>query len=355
MTTHRQLHGGLDPGELRALGLDPARVLDFSASVNPLGPPPGLWRALRRVDASAYPDRRCLELTEALAGRLGVEPARVLCGNGSTELIHLLARATLDRNRHSLLFAPGFGEYSEAVRASGAAASFVTSQEKDAFRWDLDAAVAAIERRRPALVFAGSPNNPTGVTLTTAEAGRLARALPPGGLLAIDEAYRAFAGHTLETRPLLELGNVVLLRSLTKDHGLAGVRLGYLVGTPAVVERVRSIQPAWSVSALAQAAGLHALRNEGHVAQGRAVVARSKRYLLRALRELGLDALEGNANFLLVKVGDASSLRLRLLRQGIAVRDCTSFGLPQHIRIGVRRPGECRRLVAALREALSNG
>lgn len=115
------------------------------------------------------------------------------------------------------------------------------------------------------------------------------------------------------------------------------------------------MQPAWSVSALAQAGGLFALRCEGHVARARQTVERSKAYLVRELRRLSLDPLDSEANFLLVEVGDAAALRLRLLRAGVAVRDCASFGLPRHIRIGVRRIGECRRLVAALSEARAHG
>jgi len=351
-----QRHGGLDPGELRALGLDPRSVLDFSASVNPLGPPPGLWRALRTIDLAAYPDRACLELTEALAGRTGVAPERVLCGNGSTELLHLLARAFVRSGDGVAILAPAFGEYEAAARLAGGGVSLVWARAEDGFRWDLSEALRAIERAQPALVFVAVPNNPTGVALTEDDLARLADAFPQrSGLLVVDEAYRAFARRPTGPRPLLDRENVVLVRSMTKDYGLAGLRVGYLLAAAPVVEQVRAMQPAWSVSALAQAGGLFALRCEGHVARARQTVERSKAYLVRELRRLSLDPLDSEANFLLVEVGDAAALRLRLLRAGVAVRDCASFGLPRHIRIGVRRIGECRRLVAALSEARAHG
>jgi histidinol-phosphate/aromatic aminotransferase/cobyric acid decarboxylase-like protein len=134
---------------------------------------------------------------------------------------------------------------------------------------------------------------------------------------------------------------------MTKDHGIAGLRLGYLLAPPEVIGAVRRLQPEWSVSAAAQAAGVAALSDTAHVEAGRAAAAEGKALLLEAFTARGLPVQEGVANFILVETGDATAVRAALLRRGIAVRDCTSFGLPGHIRIAARRPDECRRLVAA--------
>jgi histidinol-phosphate/aromatic aminotransferase/cobyric acid decarboxylase-like protein len=140
----------------------------------------------------------------------------------------------------------------------------------------------------------------------------------------------------------------VLLRSMTKQYGLPGLRLGYAVASPAVIRELAAWQPTWSVSAPAQAAGLAALADHDHVAAGRQAVAEARAYLIPQLEGLGYRCLPSVASFWLVEVGDASGLRQRLLRQGILVRDCTSFGLPAHIRLAARPTPECARLIAAL-------
>ena len=140
---------------------------------------------------------------------------------------------------------------------------------------------------------------------------------------------------------------------MTKDHALAGVRLGYLVAQPEVVEGARVLQHAWSVNAAAQAAGLAALDDDAHVDAARAVIREAKAQLCADLDALSLSPMPSAANFVLVRVGDAASVRSALLRRGIAVRDCASFGLPEHIRIAVRTTADCARLVEALREVLA--
>ena len=350
-----QAHGGLDAVELRALGLVAREVLDFSASVHPLGPPRGVRRAMARVDVAAYPDRRCTALREALAARTGVATEMVLPGNGATELIYLLARGLLAPGKLGLIFGPTFGEYGAACVAVGARVAEVRAEEQAGFAWDAGKAIEAVRRERPSLVFLCNPNNPTGTVVTRRFVEGIADVVGDAGALVLDEAFAPFSDAPWDATPLLKRGNVALLRSMTKDYGLAGVRLGYLLGTPKLIATVAAQQPSWSVSGLAQTAGIAALADETHVAKGRAVVRRCKAYLVRALEELGYDVTPSQANFLLVRVGGAGAMRQALLRRGMAVRDCTSFGLPEHIRIGVRRLGECRRLIAAMREVQRDG
>ena len=145
---------------------------------------------------------------------------------------------------------------------------------------------------------------------------------------------------------------MLLLRSLTKDHGLAGLRLGYAITTPDLLDPIRRVRPPWSVNALAQAAGLAALEDVGHIEEARRVVAESRAYLAEELGALGLGVIPSAANFLLVRVGDGAAFRSGLLERGVCVRDCASFGLPAYVRIGVRRLEECRRLASAAREVV---
>ena len=352
MTT---VHGGFDTAELRAANLTRDQVLDFSSNINPLGPSPRVRQAAAEADLSDYPDRECLDLREALGDTLGLGVDRLLVGNGSTELIHLLARAHLRPGACGLIFAPTFGEYEAAAALAGAEIELVRAAAADGFLWSIDAAVETIDRTRPAMVFLCNPNNPTGVYLDCESVERLCVAVGPDGLLVLDTSYVPLADAGWDALPLLQRGNVALLRSMTKDHALAGVRLGYMAAPPPVVAATRRLQPSWSVNCVAQAVGLAALANEAHVKAAREVIAQAKAYLQAQLAALGVPAVPSAANFMLVRVGDATKVRRALLRRRILVRDCTSFGLPDFIRIAVRRPQECARLVAALRDVLAHG
>jgi histidinol-phosphate aminotransferase len=354
-TAEHPVHGGLDPGELAALGLDPKGILDFSANVNPLGPSPRVWEALAGVDIAAYPDRECRALRQALSVWLGVGPDAILVGNGSTELVHLLARALLHPGESVVVLAPTFGEYEAAARLAGAAVQEVRAEEEAAFQWDVEAAARLVANVRPRLVFLCNPNNPTGVYLAKGAVARIAGAMGDEALLVVDEAYIAFVEGAWDSRALLQRPNIVLLRSMTKDYALAGLRLGYALGPPPVVETLRRHQPSWSVNGAAQMAGLAALADPGHLDRAREEVRRGKAYLLAELGALGLRAIPSAANFLLVKVVDAARRRRQLLKRGVCVRDCTSFGLPDHMRIAVRTVSECQTLIAALREVLARG
>ena len=356
----RPVHGGIKPADLRALGLKPEDVLDFSASISPSGPPAGVAEAIRSVDLSAYPDPHCLVLREAIASQLsGIHPGQVsvesiLVGNGSTEILHLLARAYLSpsgegSSKSALQLTPTYGEYAGACRLAGAEIACFDGRHRPGFRWDLKEAAACIAQQAPTLVFVCNPNNPTGVFLEAGEVELLAEAtIAVGGLLVIDEAYISFVENPWDSLNLLDLGRVVLVRSMTKDYALTGLRLGYSLASKEVTQRLEAFQPDWSVNSLAQAAGLVALEDKDYLVRGRQAVAESKEYLTNELNGLGFDVPPSAANFILVQVGDAASWRDVLMRQGLFVRDCTSFGLPQYIRVGLRTLSDCRRLVEAM-------
>lgn len=351
----RPTHGGANIAELRSLGLRPEDVLDFSASINPLGAPSGALQAMREVDLAAYPDTECTALREALGAKMGVPTTQLLVGNGSTELIHLTARAQLNTGDSAAIFAPTFGEFQAACDIQGVRVVSVTARGSNGFAWDIPDASEVVAEQSPSLVFLCNPNNPTGRYLSEADVRRIARSLPGDSLLLLDEAYLPFVEARWDSLPLLDLGNVALLRSMTKDYALTALRLGYMLAPPDVVERVRAQQHSWSVNALAQAAGVAALADTRHVDDGRKAAQAAKSYLVSELGALGLHCAPSAANFVLVKVGDARVLRNTLLRRHrISVRDCASFDLPEYIRIGIRTKDDCERLVAALREILED-
>ena len=350
----RAVHGSINPRELRALGLNPEDLLDFSASISPIGPPEGVWEAIRSVDLSAYPDPECLELREAICRHLStpsleVPMERVIVGNGSTEIFHLLARAFLSGGGSAMLLTPTYGEYEGACRLAGAVVLNLEADLSDGFRWDIGAAAELIGAKKPDLVFVCNPNNPTGVYLGRQEVEALAGAASDAGsLLVVDEAYLAFVENPWDSLELLGRANVMLVRSMTKDYAQTALRLGYALASEDVVSQLRDYQPDWSVNSLAQKAGIAALEDTGYLQRARDAVLRAKKYLSAELTALGLEVTPSEANFLLVKVGDAPKWRSLLLSQGMVVRDCTSFGLPEFIRVGIRSMADCRRLAEAM-------
>ena len=356
----RPIHGGLNVAEMESLGLLPEEVVDFSASINPLGPSEQVLEAAQNVNLAAYPDPECLKLREAIGGALGIDPVHILAGNGSTELIHLLARAYLGSEETSIIFAPTFGEYAEACRVQGVAPVilFPPSLEiaERPFHWDLRGAQDSIATLRPAVVFLCNPNNPTGVYLSQDEVSSIARSLQGIGVLALDEAYVPFVEEPWDSTPLLSLGNVAILRSMTKDYGITGLRLGYMLASEEIIQRVKSFQYSWSVNAPAQAAGIAAMANPEQVELGREAVREGKEFLLDMARSLGLQCAPAAANFLLLRVGNAPDVRMQMLtKHKVCVRDCTSFGLPDYIRVGVRTMPDNRRLAEALKSVLTQG
>jgi histidinol-phosphate aminotransferase len=348
----RPVHGSITPAELRELGLNIDDVIDFSSNITPLGMPSQLKYAIADIDISRYPDPDCLELREAISKETGVDTASILVGNGSTELIHLIARAFLTGNGDAVILSPTYGEYEMACRLAGAEPAFIKAEDKHDFRWSIPSVCKQIKYIAPRIVFLCNPNNPTGVLLKSGDVVKLAAATAPG-LLIIDEAYMPFADDPWDAATLLDRGNIVVMRSMTKDYALAGIRLGYIVALPDVIERLKCYQPFWSVNAIAQALGLAAINAKEHVAEARRIVAAAKVYLVKSIENMGLEAVPSSANFLLIKVGDAKSVRRKLLGQGICVRDCTSFELPQYIRIAIQPMPSCRRFVEALRAVVT--
>lgn len=344
-------HGGIRPGELRALGIDPDAVVDFSANINPLGPSPHVREALLSLDVSRYPDPDALELREALAEEAGdgVGPDDIVLGNGATEIIHLLARAVLGPGDVGAVVSPTFGEYARAIELAGASA--IPVPRASATRWAMPDVLAALRESRADLTFLCNPNNPTGQYLAESDARAAVEAIEDG-ILALDEAYVPFVDGAWSSTPLLGSGRVVLIRSLTKDLALAGLRLGYCIAPPRLADAVRRQQQSWSVNSAALIAGYAALKDADHRARSLDAIRAGRAALIEGLTRLGLPFEPPAANFALVEAGDGADVRSRLLRRGFLVRDCASFGLPSHIRIAVRTVGECDALVEALARVL---
>lgn len=343
-------HGAIGQSEAAGRGL--GTVIDFSVNGNPLGQPAAVRAALAAAPTDRYPDNGSPRLRAAIAHQTGVGPERVVVGNGSAEIIWLLAAAYLRPGDPVLVVGPTFGEYARAAAIHGGAPLEARARREDEFRPNLPAIAERIEVERPRLAFLCNPNNPTGAYLRRPDVEGVLRACRYG-LLVVDEAYLSFVSEADSLVDLLDEG-VVLLRSMTKDYALAGLRLGYALAAPEVIAALEKARMPWAVNAPAEAAGLAALGDPDHLERSRRTCAEVKEYLWSELRSLGLEVVPSAANFLLVRVGNAAGLRSALLARGICVRDCASFGLSEHIRVGLRPLPDCRRLVAALREVIND-
>jgi histidinol-phosphate/aromatic aminotransferase/cobyric acid decarboxylase-like protein len=351
-------------GNLRDLaaesGLPAEGILDFSANLNPLGPPPWLPAAVAEglAAVSAYPDPDCSAAREAAARRFGLPAGRFLFADGADSLILALPRAV--GAKRVLAFHPGYSGYQRAACRSGA--TFVplplALDPASATSPDPGILVKALEDRSggPCLVFIGAPNNPVGGFLDEAELLRMA-ASRPDAVFAVDESFSELAG-----RPEGLVGrhpdNVIVIRSLTKTYAMPGIRVGFAEGEAGLLARLRRELPAWPLSSFAGAAATKALCDTKWPAEGAAFVAEARAGLVRDLGAFpGLRTMPGHANFLLVGLPTGTSardVRRALLARGIAIR---TYGAEEGLddgwfRIAVRRPEENRRLVAGLAQVL---
>jgi histidinol-phosphate aminotransferase len=323
------------------------QVIDFSVNSNPFGPAPQVKEALRAVDISTYPDRECSRLRKMLASFHDLPEDILLAGNGTSELIWLIAQAFLKAGDRVLIVGPTFGEYRRAARAQAAEISEVRAQAP-LFQIPLEEIMAQIEANRPRLVFLCNPNNPTGQCLPPVLIRKLVTALPAGCLLVLDEAYRAFSDGFTPVDFMDE--RCIRLCSMTKDFALAGLRLGYALAYPDIIRQMKRRQPAWSVNAPAQAAGCAALEQLDYYRQTLLHLQGYQATFFAGLQAAGFFVVPSRVHFGLVLLDvPATEVREGLLRQSLLVRDCASFGLPQAMRVSTHLPVENDRLIAALK------
>jgi histidinol-phosphate aminotransferase len=343
-------HGGIDYLELEKLGISPEDVLDFSVSTNPFGPPPGIKEALAQASIERYPDSEATGLGQSLARKLNIAPVKLIIGSGSTELIRLVTTAYFGSGDLVIIPQPTYGEYEISCHLVGARVLKQPAREEANFRLNVAETVALIREHRPKGIFLCNPNNPTGQYLSKEEVKKIL-SVAEDSLVILDEAYIAFTENTWPSVDLVDGGNLVILRSMTKDYALAGLRLGYAVAAESIISVLKRVRPPWSVSSVAQAAGVFALKADGYLDTCWIKIKEARELLVEGLKGLGLSPLPSETNFFLVKVGDAARFRQALLRKGILVRDCTSFGLPHYIRLAPRTMAECQRLLAVMKES----
>jgi histidinol-phosphate aminotransferase len=339
----------------RELGL--TDVVKLASNENPLGPSPLAVAAAARALGTLhrYPDAPARALRSALAERLEVAVRQVVVGNGSTDLIDLVARAFLGPEHNAVVSEGAFARFRQVVLARNGHLRQVPLRD---WTHDLEAMARAVDGRTR-LLFVATPNNPTGTWNRRAEIDRLLAALPPEVLVVLDQAYFEYAADVPEADhpdgvDLVRRGEpVMVLRTFSKVYGLAGLRVGYGVAAPEVIEAVDLVREPFNSNGPGQAGALAALGDHDHVRRTLDLTRRERDSLGRALAARNLHVLPSLANFLCVDVGRPGAAVFRgLLRRGVIVRPLDGYGLPSCLRISVGAPAENERLLRALDEVL---
>ncbi len=335
----------------RELGI--SNAVKLASNENPLGPSPKAAAALRGAvdELNRYPDGGSVMLTRKIAQRHGVSPQHIFLGCGSVEIINLLAYLFIRPGFNSVTSEHAFAIYELATAASGG--EIRTTPMKD-YTFDLDAIGGAVDERTR-VVWLANPNNPTGTIYRREAWERLLARMPDHVVIVADEAYFEFvrdpgypnALNYLEAQPRL-----IVLRTFSKIFGLAGLRVGYGVAHPEMVNLLNNVRQPFNINLLAQAAVMAGLDDDEHVRRTLEVNAQGIEYLEREFKRLGIQFVPTQGNFFLVEVGDGVKVFNALLRQGVIVRPMHGYRFPRHVRISVGLPEENRKLIAALESVL---
>ncbi|MFN8543346.1 MAG: histidinol-phosphate transaminase [Candidatus Binatia bacterium] len=333
----------------RELGIQGS--IKLASNENPLGPSPRALDAIRAAlpNVHRYPDGSAFYLKRKLSERLGVATDELVVGNGSNEIIELVARAFLRPRDEAVMADQAFVIYRMVVQAAGGVARIVPLSD---FTHDLEALAEAVTPRTR-LVFLSNPNNPTGTIFRRPAWETFLQAMHGRQLVVIaDDAYAEYVRDPEYPNTITERGDgsvpVVSLRTFSKLYGLAGLRIGYAVAPPAVIEAMGHVRQPFNVNALAQVAAVAALDDREHVERTLAVNDEGMAVLTHALRERGLEYVPSAANFLLVRVGQGKRVYEGLLRQGVIVRPMDAYGFPEHLRVTIGTGAENARFLAAL-------
>jgi histidinol-phosphate aminotransferase len=334
------------------------RVIKLASNENPLGPSRKALRAMRRAlrEVHLYPEGSCFYLKKRLAEEFAVGENQLIIGNGSNEIIELLARGFLNEGDQVISSETSFLVYPLITQACGG--EFISVPMKD-FRYDLKGILDRITERTK-LIFIANPNNPTGTYVTQEEVEDFLAKVPKEVIVCFDEAYIDFV--EAKDFPYLlfyvktERPNVILLRTFSKSFGLAGVRVGYGMGAPELISYLQKVRQPFNVNSIAQAGATAALDDRLFLWRTKFLVSRGRKYLYRRLKRYGFHFIPSQANFVLIDVErDADEVFQYFLQQGIIIRSMKAYGLPTWIRVTVGRRSENSRFARGLKKIRSEG
>jgi histidinol-phosphate aminotransferase len=333
----------------RELGVDPSTIVKLASNENPLGPSPKALQAMQTAlgNAHLYPDGSGFYLREAIAAKLSVAPENVILGNGSNEVIEFLGHAFLNAGDDVITCQYAFIVYKLLATAFGVRTIETPSPE---YQQNLDATLDAITAKTR-IIFIPNPNNPTGTLVSQSAIDSFMSRVPDSIIVVFDEAYFEFLDDPPDTLRFIRDGrNVVVLRTFSKIHGLAGVRIGYAIAAPEMTEVLHKTRQPFNVNSIAQVGAIEALEDEAHLCETKRVIDEGRAYVQDQLGEMQILFVPAAANFHMVNVGDGCAVFQKLLQRKIIVRPLKGYGLPEWIRISVGTMEQNRQLIAALRE-----
>jgi histidinol-phosphate aminotransferase len=338
----------------RELGLPADSIIKVASNENPFGPSPLAIAAMQKAVAgvSLYPDGNAFYLKQKLAAKLGIEPANLVLGNGSNEIIEFVAHALLTPGADVVVSQFCFAIYPIVTKLFGA--NLITVPAKN-YGHDLSAMLKAITSETR-IVFVANPNNPTGTLASREEVIQFVNDVPDDVLLVMDEAYVEFLDDAVDLVSLIRLGarkNLILMRTFSKIYGLAGLRIGYGIANSGLVAALEKVRQPFNINSLAQTAALAALDDDEHVRKTRANNFAGLDFFSRAFRDLKLEFVPSFANFILVRVGEGQKVFEAMQKQGVIVRPMGGYQLPEWIRISIGTPQENKRGLDALKIALN--
>ena len=336
----------------RELGLEPSQIVKLASNENPLGPSPLAKVAMREAleEAHIYPDGGGYRLRSAIAESFEMELANVVLGNGSNEIIELLCHTFLNPEAELIAAKHAFVVYKLMATLFGA--KYVEVPDPG-FIHDLEAMAAAITEKTR-LVFIANPNNPTGTMVGQEAIDRFMAQVPEHVIVVFDEAYFEFPDSPPDVLKYVREGrNVCVLRTFSKIHGLAALRVGYGLASKNVTTLLQKARQPFNVNAIAQAGALAALADTAHIEETRSVNQAGMAFYEQELAARGLEYIPSFANFLLIKAGDGDRVFREMLRQGVIVRAMSSYKLPEWVRISIGTASQNRRCLEVLDRVLA--
>ena len=340
----------------REFGLAESSIIKLASNENPLGVSPHAQRAIRAaLDGLAlYPDGNGFELKQALSRHLGVGMDQLVLGNGSNDVLELAARAFLAPANSAVYAQHAFAVYPLVVQAMGCTGIEVPAKN---FGHDLDAMLRAVRSTGPdtRMVFVANPNNPTGTLAPAADMERFIAALPAHVLLVLDEAYNEYLRpeHRSDSLSWLKkYPNLLITRTFSKVYGLAGLRVGYAVGSAEVADLLNRVRQPFNVNSISLAAATAALDDHEFVRKSYELNLAGMDQLTAGFKKLGLEHIPSYGNFVTFKVGDAKAVNAALLKSGVIVRPIAGYGLPDWLRVSIGLESENARFLSSLTQAI---
>lgn len=336
----------------REMGIPVDDIVKLASNENPLGMSPRARVAVERAVAglSRYPDQ--FDLIRALAERSGLAPEQIVLGNGSNDVLDIVARVFLAPGRSAVFSEHAFAVYPLATQSCGATGIVAPARH---FGHDLKAMLAAIQPDTR-VVWIANPNNPTGNFLPYPEVRTFLAAVPKDVVVVLDEAYNEYLSPSDRADTLAwiaEFPNLVVTRTFSKVYGLAGLRVGYAAASAEVADLMNRVRQPFNVNNLAIAAAVAALDDHAFLAESYDVNRRGVEQIVAGLKRLGLEHIPSHGNFVTVAVGDGAAINRGLLRQGVIVRPLGGYGMPNHLRVTIGLDRENERFLAALESALA--